>query len=66
MLLCKGIDLNEKDNDGKNALHLASFFGQKEVVELLINRGIDLNCKDKYGQNALHLASENAHKEIVE
>jgi ankyrin repeat protein len=61
------IDLNEKDTNGRNALHLASWNGQKDVVELLLlKKQISLNEKDITGRNALHLAIEKGHKEIAE
>ncbi len=55
-----------KNKYGKNALHLESLNGHKEVVELLINKGIDVNDRNKGGRNALHLASLRGHKEVVE
>ena len=37
-LIEKGIDINQTDKDGQNALHLASHGGHKEVVRLLIEK----------------------------
>ena len=34
----KGIDINQRNKRGKNALHLASWNGHKEVVQLLIEK----------------------------
>ncbi|WP_417317064.1 ankyrin repeat domain-containing protein [Emcibacter sp.] len=37
------VDVNMYAGDGFSALHLASFFGQAETVELLIDKGADVN-----------------------
>ena len=50
----------------RNALHLASENGHKEIVRFVIEKGIDINHTEKDGRNALHLASENDHKEMVQ
>jgi ankyrin repeat protein len=66
LLIEKGIDINQTDEDGRNALHWASANGHKEIVQLLIEKGIDINQTDEDGENALHLATSNGHKEIVQ
>ena len=47
----KGIDINQTTKDGENALHYASFKGQKEKIELLIEKGIDINQTNNNGEN---------------
>jgi len=66
-LIESGADVNAKDNlFGRTALMIASFYGHKEVVELLLKKGADVNAKDKNGRTALMIASKKGHKEIVE
>ena len=38
-----GADVNAKDKRGKSPLHLAAYWGGKEIVELLIANGADVN-----------------------
>ena len=44
-----------------NSLHIACMFGQKEVVELLVNKfiekGISIYEKNNDGWNILHIAA---------
>ncbi|XP_019854303.1 PREDICTED: uncharacterized protein LOC109583413 [Amphimedon queenslandica] len=58
LMLLQATDL--KKSNGSNALMIASYHGNYEVVELLISRGVD------YGVNAFMLACQNGHTKIVE
>ncbi|XP_019855932.1 PREDICTED: ankyrin repeat domain-containing protein 29-like, partial [Amphimedon queenslandica] len=54
----------KKTLGGSNALMIATYFGNYEVVELLISKGIDYKYLRKDhgdGWNALMLACENGH-----
>ncbi|XP_045028756.1 RGS domain-containing serine/threonine-protein kinase A isoform X3 [Daphnia magna] len=57
-LIQLGIDVNAKDNDGRNALHYLcqnnSNSNLIDAIQLLIQLGIDVNAKDNDGRNALH------------
>jgi ankyrin repeat protein len=57
------IDVNGKDEMGKNALHHLCQNNSSEkliaAIQLLIQLGIDVNEKDKDGSNALHLLCYN-------
>jgi ankyrin repeat protein len=65
-LLGKGIDINQKDEDGRTALMEASFYGHAEIVKMLLEKqNIDINQIDEDGKTALMWASEGGHKEIV-
>ena len=47
--LDNGADPNAKDSDGTTIMHLASFAGNLESVELLSNYGADINARDNEG-----------------
>ena len=42
MFLDAGVDVNEKSDDGLQALHYAAYAGNTEVIRLLVSRGADL------------------------
>ncbi|XP_006815029.1 death-associated protein kinase 1-like [Saccoglossus kowalevskii] len=44
----------------------ASSYGQREVVETLINAGASAGCKEANGNTAIHFASHNGHSSVVE
>uniref|UniRef100_T1JLU3 Uncharacterized protein n=1 Tax=Strigamia maritima TaxID=126957 RepID=T1JLU3_STRMM len=58
------IDIN-KDIDGRPPLHYAADYGQKEVIQYLIEKGADLNSKDKHGISALLAAIWEGHTDCV-
>ncbi|EAX96862.1 ankyrin repeat protein, putative [Trichomonas vaginalis G3] len=59
------IDINEKDDDGKTALHIAASHNSKETAKLLISHGININEKDNDGRTALHFAASHNSKETA-
>ncbi|KZR98305.1 Uncharacterized protein APZ42_006341, partial [Daphnia magna] len=71
LLIQLGIDVNAKDNDGRNALHYLCQFQSNsnllDAIQLLIQLGIDVNAKDKLGQNALHyLCWKNSNSNLID
>ncbi|KAK6514360.1 hypothetical protein TWF506_008756 [Arthrobotrys conoides] len=68
-LLHYGADLNVQLPDGSNALHLATFEGNYEAVELLLNNGFDINAENKsksFETTAVQIATSRGYLEIVE
>jgi len=58
-------------HDGWTALHLASFFGHKEVADLLLARGADVNARSRSTRfarenTALHAAAANRQVAVAE
>lgn len=52
---------------GKSSLHLASEFGHKKCVEVLLQKnGADLYSTDNEGNTALHLAVMGNHHTTVQ
>ncbi|XP_044276325.1 ankyrin-3 isoform X2 [Varanus komodoensis] len=63
--LKSGVDINICNQNGLNALHLASKEGHVEVVSELIQRGANLEAATKKGNTALHIASLAGQTEVV-
>ncbi len=63
--IAKGADVNAKAF-GVTALIMASNYGHKEVVELLLARGSNINAEAESGETASMFASQEGHKEIVQ
>ena len=51
-----GADVDVPDGSDSTALHLSSFRGNINIVELLIERGVDVNARDRSNQTPLHTA----------
>lgn len=51
-LLSKKCPVNAQQVDGSTALHAASYFGQKEIVQLLLENGADSTIKNKWNNTA--------------
>jgi len=62
------ININAQDdnNDKKTALMLASFFGHKKIVQLLINSKADVNVKNENGDTALMWSAFAGHADILQ
>ncbi|XP_068599239.1 oxysterol-binding protein-related protein 1 [Brachionichthys hirsutus] len=59
---CKG---KKKSNSGWSPLHLACYFGHKDVVEELLKAGADVNLPNNIGDTPLHKAAFTGRKEVV-
>ncbi|EAY10973.1 ankyrin repeat protein, putative [Trichomonas vaginalis G3] len=64
--LSHGANINEKDENGRTALHIAAIYNSKETAELLISHGANINEKDENGRTALHIAAIYNSKETAE
>ncbi|XP_046448834.1 cAMP-dependent protein kinase, catalytic subunit-like isoform X2 [Daphnia pulex] len=71
LLIQRGIDVNGKDNNERNALHFLCRYNSsdklRDAIKLLIQLGIDVNGKDNDGWNALHsLCLYNSSEELMD
>ncbi len=61
-----GIDINETDNEGNNALHIAVEKNDIETAKVLIDNGANVNQKNSAGNTALSIAVMKGQKEYYD
>ncbi|PWU04819.1 MAG: hypothetical protein C5B43_04085 [Verrucomicrobia bacterium] len=61
----KDLNINQKDEKGRTALHLGLLRGDINVIELLLDKKADPNIQDKNGKTALHSAMEKGDLDII-
>jgi hypothetical protein len=64
-LINKGIDVNAVQKTGSTALHGAAYYGQTEVVKLLLNYGAKTNIYNNYGNLPIDEAMTEEIKKIL-
>ncbi|HZY85644.1 MAG TPA: ankyrin repeat domain-containing protein, partial [Gemmataceae bacterium] len=64
-LLQKGANVNDKDDDGRTALHRAAARGHKSALIALLAMGADMGEKDGKGRTPLMTAAEAGNAEVV-
>lgn len=64
-LINKGIDVNEVQGTGSTPLHGAAYYGQTNVVNLLINYGAKTNIKNEFGHYPIDEAMTTEIKNLL-
>lgn len=66
-LLRRGAKVQDADDQGRTALHVAASNNHLRVVAALLGAGADVNCQaTRGGETPLHLAAERGHLAICE
>ena len=61
MLLRAGVDVNQKNILGMNALLLVAGYGNDQLVDMVLAARADPNITNDFGHTALHLAVVSFH-----
>ena len=61
LLLVGGVDVNGRDSDRRIPLHLAAFYGQSDVAEVLLEYASQVNATDISGYTPLHQVTLGYH-----
>ncbi|RPB13648.1 ankyrin repeat protein, partial [Morchella conica CCBAS932] len=64
LLIHRGANVNEQNNLGWTALHIAAAYG-KPIHLLLLKEGAEINAKDIHGQTPLHKAVQKEEESII-
>jgi ankyrin repeat protein len=62
----KVFKIDDPIRDGDTPLFIASQYGYKNIVEVLVENGADVNKMNNDGKTPLMVASENGNKDVVE
>lgn len=65
-ILKQGVDINEKDSDGRTALHVvAANNPNPQVINFFIKKGANINAIDNSNRSVLQAAKENSNPAIA-
>ena len=62
LLLEHGVDVNTRRQDRRTPLHIASHFGEFEIVQVLIDHSADVDAVDDSDKTPLHDVSEGEYE----
>eukprot|EP00955_Chlamydomonas_euryale_P052043 355041-Chlamydomonas_euryale.AAC.8 len=66
-LVDAGADVNARDANAWTPLHVAAYYGQEDVCNVLVRAaGVDLDCRNKHEETPLHLAAKWPHDKAAE
>lgn len=65
-LIKAGADVNAVDKDGRTALMDAAWYGDLEMVKLLVEHGADIELEAENGDYAILCAEKQQHAHVVE
>jgi len=64
LLLNRNANIEDKNNEGDNALMYSAIYGHVDVCKLLLDNGAEINEKNNKNQTALDLANNFCHEDV--
>ena len=58
-------DIDDADDDGMTALHIAAWVGSSDCVEWLLDHEANINCTENHDRSPLHLAARDGHVDTI-
>lgn len=65
-LLLENCDVNARNKAGQTALMMASLFGRKAQIDMLLSKGADKTLTDQEGRSAASVAAAQGHTPVVQ
>jgi ankyrin repeat protein len=65
-LLRRGADVNQSEDDGTTALHVAVLREREDIIETLLKAGANPNAVNDRGENVLFLVHDNDDNDFIE
>lgn len=59
-------NLEEKNDRGQTALHVAALLGHQAIARALMSQGVDVNSKDNYGMTPLQVAMQRKYGDFIQ
>ncbi|CAD5119750.1 DgyrCDS8345 [Dimorphilus gyrociliatus] len=67
IFILRGVPINTLSDEGIMACHMASLFGQKKIMKMIVEKyGGNISIPDQYGWSCLHFACVDGMKEIAQ
>lgn len=64
-LIEKGEDMEQRDSEGRTALHVAVVHNQLDICEYLLEAGADPNVQEDYGETPLHWMAKKGELPLI-
>lgn len=64
-LIAKNANIEAADVEGKTLLHIAAFYQNTYIAEILLDNGANIDACDDKGRTPLHYAAHNGQKEMI-
>lgn len=61
-----GANVDRKNKYGETPLHVACFFGDERIVEMLLKYGSNVDEQNNNGFTPLHKATYNGHEKVIQ
>lgn len=66
LLIDAGFDVNMASREKRTILHIASYAGRYQIVEVLVRAGVNINIRDTWNDTPLTDAMNKQHHDVVE
>lgn len=66
LLSSRSVDVNQRDNDQRTAMHWAAFTGKTDAALVLVRFGADVNALDSRSVSPLMVAALNSHLHVAQ